>query len=143
MLQIKDHEGNPVKHGRATVNGVRLHYVTAGQGEPLVLVHGVPKTWYYWHRLIPLLSKHYTVIAPDVRGFGDSFRPKDGYDMETIADDIVALVQHLGHEKFRLAGEDWGVLSHTPSPQSIRKRSASSPTAKCFCPASVSRNGQT
>jgi pimeloyl-ACP methyl ester carboxylesterase len=108
MLEIKDHAGNPVTHGRATVNGVRLHYVTAGQGEPLVLVHGVPKTWYYWHRLIPLLSEHYTVIAPDVRGFGDSFRPKDGYDMETIADDIVALVQHLGHEKFRLAGEDWG-----------------------------------
>lgn len=108
MLEIKDHAGHPVTHGRATVNGVRLHYVTAGQGEPLVLVHGVPKTWYYWHRLIPLLSEHYTVIAPDVRGFGDSFRPKDGYDMETVADDIVALVQHLGYEKFRLAGEDWG-----------------------------------
>jgi pimeloyl-ACP methyl ester carboxylesterase len=108
MLNITDYEGTPVTHGRATVNGVRMHYVIAGKGEPLVLVHGVPKTWYYWHRIIPILSEFYTVIAPDVRGFGDSFRPKDGYDMETIADDIVALVSDLGFDTFRLAGEDWG-----------------------------------
>ena len=72
---VKDLDGNAVTHGRETVNGVRLHYVTAGAGEPLVLLHGVPKTWYYWHRVIPMLSKHFTVIAPDVRGFGDSQRP--------------------------------------------------------------------
>jgi pimeloyl-ACP methyl ester carboxylesterase len=108
MLNITDHNGDPVTHGRATVNGVRMHYVIAGKGEPLVLVHGVPKSWYYWHRIIPILSEFYTVIAPDVRGFGDSFRPKDGYDMETIADDIVALVAELGFDSFRLSGEDWG-----------------------------------
>jgi pimeloyl-ACP methyl ester carboxylesterase len=108
MLEIKDHLGVPVTHGRETVNGVRLHYVTAGEGEPLVLLHGVPKTWYYWHRVIPLLSPHFKVIVPDVRGFGDSSRPKDGYDMGTIADDIVQLLSRLGHEQFRLAGEDWG-----------------------------------
>ena len=100
--------GTPIQHGRETVNGVRLHYVTAGSGEPLVLLHGVPKTWFYWHRLIPLLAQHYTILAPDVRGFGDSGRPKDGYDMRTIADDIAQLATVLGFEKFNLTGEDWG-----------------------------------
>jgi pimeloyl-ACP methyl ester carboxylesterase len=107
-MNVNDHQGNPIYHGRETVNGVRLHYVKAGSGEPLVLLHGVPKTWYYWHRVIPMLSKHFTVICPDVRGFGDSQRPFDGYDMKTIADDIVALLDRLGYPKFNVAGEDWG-----------------------------------
>ena len=106
--QIKDHNGNNVTHGRETVNGVRLHYVTAGSGEPLVLLHGVPKSSWYWSRIIPLLTPHYTVIAPDVRGFGDSFRPRDGYDMRTIAEDIAQLTSALEHEQFFLHGEDWG-----------------------------------
>ncbi|GAA3237794.1 alpha/beta fold hydrolase [Pseudonocardia petroleophila] len=108
MLDIFDHAGTPVTHGRRTVNGVRLHYVTAGSGPALVLLHGVPKTWYYWHRVIPLLTEHFTVIAPDVRGFGDSARPEGGYDMGTIAEDIAALLTELGHERFAVAGEDWG-----------------------------------
>jgi len=53
MPEIYDHAGNPVKHGRARVNGIRMHYVTAGQGEPLLLLHGTPKTHYYWYKLIP------------------------------------------------------------------------------------------
>lgn len=108
MREVTDHAGHPVTHGRATVNGVRLHYVTAGSGAPLVLLHGVPKSWYYWHRVIPLLSERFTVVAPDVRGFGDSARPEDGYDMGTIARDIGALMTELGHERFAIAGEDWG-----------------------------------
>lgn len=107
-LRIRDHEGNDVRHGRETVNGVRLHYVSAGSGEPLLLLHGVPKTWYYWHRIIPLLTPHYTVITPDVRGFGDSQRPKDGYDMATIAEDTAQLMSRLSFDRFHLAGEDWG-----------------------------------
>jgi pimeloyl-ACP methyl ester carboxylesterase len=107
-MSIKDHNGNEVTHGRASVNGVRLHYVTAGQGEPLLLIHGVPKSSYYWHRIIPLLTKKYTVIAPDVRGFGDSFRPAGGYDMETIGKDIAELMAFLGHDQYLVHGEDWG-----------------------------------
>ncbi len=106
--QITDHNGNDVTHGRETVNGVRLHYVTAGSGEPLVLLHGVPKSSWYWSRIIPLLTPHYTVIAPDLRGFGDSFRPKDGYDMGTIAEDVAQLTSALGFDRFFLHGEDWG-----------------------------------
>lgn len=107
-MSIKDHNGNEVTHGRASVNGVRLHYVTAGQGEPLLLIHGVPKSSYYWHRIIPLLSKKYTVIAPDVRGFGDSFRPAGGYDMATIGKDLAELMAFLGHDNYLVHGEDWG-----------------------------------
>lgn len=106
--QIKDHNGNDATHGRATVNGVRLHYVTAGSGEPLVLLHGVPKSSWYWSRVIPLLTPHYTVLAPDVRGFGDSERPKDGYDMRTIAEDVAQLASVLSIDQFFLHGEDWG-----------------------------------
>jgi pimeloyl-ACP methyl ester carboxylesterase len=121
-VPVNDFQGNPVRHGRATVNGTRLHYVTAGQGEPLVLVHGVPKTWYYWHRIIPILSEHFTVIAPDVRGFGDSFRPKDGYDMGTIAQDIVALLDYLDVDEFNIAGEDWGAAFAYAVAASFRDR---------------------
>lgn len=108
MPAVTDHAGSPVTHGRTTVNGVRLHHVTAGSGPPLVLLHGVPKTWYYWHRVIPLLSGRFTVIAPDVRGFGDSSRPDGGYDMGTVATDVAELMTALGHERFAVAGEDWG-----------------------------------
>ena len=105
---IRDHEGKPVTHGRARVNGVRLHYVTAGSGEPLFLLHGVPKTHYHWRHVIPLLTPHYTIIAPDLRGLGDSQHPVLGYDMKNMGEDIAQLADHLGYEKFYLAGEDWG-----------------------------------
>ncbi|MBW7452990.1 alpha/beta fold hydrolase [Paenibacillus sepulcri] len=106
--QMYDHSGNKVIHGRETVNGVRLHYVTAGSGEPLLLVHGAPKTSFYWYKLIPLLTDRYTVIAPDVRGFGDSGRPKSGYSMDNIADDLAQLMEKLGYNTYKVHGEDWG-----------------------------------
>ncbi len=105
---IVDHTGKPVEHGRAKVNGVRLHYVKAGAGEPLFLLHGVPKTHYHWRHVIPLLSKHFTVIAPDLRGLGDSEHPVLGYDMKNMGEDIAQLATHLGYETFNLVGEDWG-----------------------------------
>src|SRR6478609_3367301 len=77
---IVDHAGKPVEHGRAKVNGVRIHYVTGGAGEPLFLLHGVPKTHYHWRYVIPLLTKHFTIVAPDLRGLGDSEHPVVGYD---------------------------------------------------------------
>lgn len=108
MEIIADHKGVPVKHGRAFVNGVRLHYYVAGEGEPLFLLHGVPKTSYHWRRVIPLLTPYYTVIAPDLRGLGDSERPMGGFDMNNMAEDIAQLATHLGYEEFYIAGEDWG-----------------------------------
>lgn len=110
MVEIYDHNGDSVTHGRAVVNGVRLHYVTAGEGEPLLLLHGTPKTHYYWHKLIPRLSDEFTVVAPDLRGFGDSDRPvaEEGYDVRTNADDMAELMTALGHEEFHVHGEDRG-----------------------------------
>lgn len=106
--RIKDHEGNDVTHGREQVNGVRLHYMKAGSGEPLFLLHGVPKTSYHWRHVIPLLTPYYTVIAPDLRGLGDSQHAVSGYDMKNMAKDIAELATRLGYETFFLVGEDWG-----------------------------------
>jgi pimeloyl-ACP methyl ester carboxylesterase len=127
---MQSHNGNDVTHGRAMVNGVRLHYLTAGSGEPLLLLHGVPKTSYYWRKVLPLLTPHYTVVAPDLRGFGDSQHPRDGYDMRTVAEDVAQLASSLGYERFRLVGEDWGLLPPTSLPPPTRKGSSSSSTRR-------------
>lgn len=98
------------KHQTATVNGVTIHYVMGGQGEPLVLVHGFGQNWYMWNRLLPELSKHFTVIAPDLRGLGESGKPADGYDKKTMAADIHELVKQLGFKSIKLAGHDIGLM---------------------------------
>lgn len=96
-------------HAHAELPGVRLHYVTAGAGEPLVLLHGWPQTWFEWRGVIERLADRYTLVAPDLRGLGDSARPAEGYDTATLAGDVLALVvDHLGHDRFLLAGHDWG-----------------------------------
>ena len=97
-----------LKHSSKRVNGVTLHYVTAGQGDPLVLLHGWPQTWYAWRNVIPLLAERYTVIAPDLRGFGDSEKPEYGYDKRTVSVDIHELVHALGYRSIVLVGHDLG-----------------------------------
>jgi len=96
-------------HGSAYVNGVDLHYVRAGEGPPLLLLHGWPQTWYEWREVIPALAQDYTVIAPDLRGMGDSGKPREGYDKRTVADDTRELVQELGFEEVAVVGHDWGM----------------------------------
>ena len=76
----------------------------------MVLLHGVPKTSYHWRHLLPLLSSAYTVIAPDLRGLGDSDHPVGGYDMATMSEDIAELMMKLGHERYSVVGEDWGAV---------------------------------
>ena len=98
-----------VKHHYADVSDVLLHYVTAGEGPPVVLIHGYPQTWWEWRHQIPVLAEKYTVIAPDMRGLGDSSRPQTGYDKKTIAHDIWQMVNgELGYDSFYLVGHDWG-----------------------------------
>jgi pimeloyl-ACP methyl ester carboxylesterase len=97
-----------LSHHAAFVNGIKLHYVRAGSGDPVVLLHGWPQTWYMWRKVIAPLAERYTVIAPDLRGFGQSSKPIDGYDKKTVAEDIYQLVQHLGFEKVFLVGHDLG-----------------------------------
>lgn len=95
-------------HHVATVNEIRLHYVIGGHGDPVVLLHGWPQTWYAWRKIMPALAEQYTVIAPDMRGFGDSDKPATGYDKRTVADDIYQLVRQLGFERIFLVGHDMG-----------------------------------
>lgn len=110
-MTVVDHRGETVRAQRATVNGVRLHYRVAGQGEPVLLLHGVPKTSYHWRKVLPHLTPHHTVVMPDMRGLGDSEHAETGYDMATIADDFAALMAHLGHDRYRVVGEDWGAAA--------------------------------
>jgi pimeloyl-ACP methyl ester carboxylesterase len=95
-------------HRMATVNGIQMHYVIGGQGNPLVLLHGFPQTWYEWRHVMPALAKNYTVIVPDLRGLGDSSKPHAGYDGKTTAEDLNQLISKLGFEKILLVAHDIG-----------------------------------
>jgi pimeloyl-ACP methyl ester carboxylesterase len=96
-------------HHTASVNGIQMHYVIGGQGDPVVLLHGWPQTWYAWRHVMPALARNYTVIAPDLRGLGDSSKPVTGYDGNTTAEDIYQLVSQLGlGQKIYLVGHDVG-----------------------------------
>ena len=97
-------------HHTASVNGIQLHYVIGGQGDPVVLLHGWPETWYTWRHVMPALAKNYTVIAPDLRGLGDSSKPPTGYDGKTVAEDIHQLVTQLGFNTIFLVGHDIGAF---------------------------------
>ena len=105
---MKDHTGTGLTHDRANVNGVQLHFAYGGTGEPVYLIHGAPKTMFIWRHVVPLLTPRFHVVVLDCRGYGASQRPVDGYDTQTMANDVVALADHLGHSTFRIVGEDWG-----------------------------------
>jgi pimeloyl-ACP methyl ester carboxylesterase len=90
--------------------GVRLHAVIGGDGPPLLLIHGWPETWYAWRALMPALARDFQVVAVDQRGIGLSDKPENGYDTSTLAGDLVALMDALGHQRFAVVGVDTGML---------------------------------
>jgi pimeloyl-ACP methyl ester carboxylesterase len=94
----------------ADVNGVKLHYLVAGKGDPVVLLHGFAQTSHMWRPLIAKLSDKHTVIAPDLRGFGQSSTPEGGYTKKAMAQDIHALVKSLKYDRIRLVGHDIGLM---------------------------------
>ena len=94
----------------AEVQGVKIHYLTAGKGPAVILLHGYTQTSRMWRPIIPLLAEKFTVIAPDLPGIGDSGIPKDGLDMKTAAIRIHALAKSLGVEKARVVGHDIGLM---------------------------------
>jgi len=94
----------------ADVNGVRLHYLAAGKGEPIILLHGYAQNSHMWRPLMAQLAKTNTVIAPDLRGFGESAKPAGGYDKKTMAQDIHALATSLGYKRVRIVGHDIGLM---------------------------------
>jgi pimeloyl-ACP methyl ester carboxylesterase len=97
-----------VAHRTADIDGVRLHVAEAGEGAPLVLLHGWPQHWWCWRRLIPRLARDNRVLAPDLRGFGWSDAPPGDYAKSTFAADVLALLDVEGLDRVRLIGHDWG-----------------------------------
>jgi len=92
----------------AEVNGTRLHYVSGGQGEPLILIPGYPETWWAYHKVMPLLASKYYVVVAEMRGMGSSDKSVSGYDKKNMAKDIYELVKILGLEKVNIGGHDIG-----------------------------------
>ena len=91
------------------IGGLRLHAVIGGEGPPLLLIHGWPQAWCAWRMLMPTLAGDFELIAVDQRGMGLSDKPKDGYDTATLANDLVALMDELGHDLFAVYGTDTGM----------------------------------
>ena len=99
-----------IQHRFASAGDVRLHYLIAGKGDPVILLHGYAENSHMWRPLMVQLAKNHTVIAPDLRGFGQSSRPISGYDKKTMAQDIHALAQSLGYQREIVVGHDIGLM---------------------------------
>jgi epoxide hydrolase 4 len=96
------------EEGYVEANGTRLHYVAAGAGPLAVLLHGFPEFWYSWRWQLPALAERFRVVAPDLRGYNLSDKPRYGYDIDTLSTDIGALIAALGAEQADVVGHDWG-----------------------------------
>ena len=100
-----------VRHGRAGLSDVNLHYVEAGEGPPVVLLHGFPEFWYSWrHQLPALVDAGYRVVAPDMRGYNTSDKPESvaDYHVDRLADDVAELISERGADSAYVVGHDWG-----------------------------------
>jgi epoxide hydrolase 4 len=108
----------PWKHAYIVSNGVKLHYVTQGEGPLLLFLHGFPEFWYSWRHQIPEFAQDYHVVALDLRGYNNSDKPHDpgSYTLEELVLDIEGVVQGLGYERCFLVGHDWGGVVGLPIP---------------------------
>lgn len=97
-----------LRHEYVQVNGIRVHYVTAGRGPLVLLLHGFPEFWYAWRHQIPALAEHFTVVAPDQRGYNETDKPAWGYEIDVLVADVLGLIEALGHERAIVVGHDWG-----------------------------------
>lgn len=97
-----------VTHRFVRAGGLSFHVAEAGAGEPILLIHGWPQHWYMWRGVIPKLAQRHRVICPDLRGLGWSDAPSHGYDKESLANDMLSLMDVLGLDRVKLVGHDWG-----------------------------------
>mgnify|MGYP002781143606 CR=1 FL=1 len=96
------------QHHFIETNKIRLHCVTQGQGDLVVLLHGFPEFWYSWRFQIPALARYFKVVVPDLRGYNDSDKPANGYDLDTLTADVRGLIENLGYTRAHVVGHDWG-----------------------------------
>lgn len=98
------------QHEDITTNGIRLHYVTQGEGPLMLMLHGFPEFWYSWRHQIPVFAQNFKVVALDLRGYNDSDKPKEqsAYVMDKFVKDVRGVIQGLGYDKCVLVGHDWG-----------------------------------
>lgn len=99
--------------GTATSSGTTIHVLRKGKGRPLLLLHGYPETHLTWHKVAPQLAEHFSVVIPDLRGYGQSGKPADGdrhqnYSFRAMAQDQVDVMRHFGHDRFLVASHDRG-----------------------------------
>jgi pimeloyl-ACP methyl ester carboxylesterase len=99
-----------LSHHFVEVAGLTWHYVEAGQGEPVVFLHGLPESWYSWHYQLEALSDDYRVIAIDLKGYGQSDKSDGGYSADQVAEEVLTLLDTIGLERFNLVTHDWGTL---------------------------------
>jgi len=99
-----------VEHDYVTNNGVKIHYVTIGQGPLVLMVHGFPDFWYTWRHQMAALKDHFQVVAIDQRGYNKSDQPEgvEAYDVSYLVADVAAVIEHIGREKAVVVGHDWG-----------------------------------
>ncbi len=98
------------QHQFIQTNKIRLHCVTQGEGDLVILLHGFPEFWYAWRFQLPALSRYFKVVVPDLRGYNDSDKPSSGYDLDTHSTDIVGLIAALGYQQAHIVGHDCGGL---------------------------------
>ena len=135
------------EEGFADSSGVKIHYVTAGQGPLVVLIHGFPDFWYTWRAQMPELAKHFRVVAVDMRGYNKSDQPEgvENYAVPKLVGDIDAVVKHFKEDKAIIAGHDWGgivawtyamtfpdktdklVILNLPHPKGLQRELANNP----------------
>lgn len=108
MQQGQPPELEGVSHRYVEVPGARLHVAEAGEGSPVLCLHGWPQHWWVWREVIPALAGEHRVICPDLRGFGWSEAPPGPYEISELAADMVALLDELGLDEVDLIGHDWG-----------------------------------
>ena len=135
------------RHGFANSQGVKIHYVTKGEGPLLVMIHGFPDYWYTWRKQIPELARHFQVVAMDLRGYNKSDRPEGvkQYAMAKLVGDVKAVVEHFDRKQAVIVGHDWGgaiawtfamrhplmterlVVLNLPHPNGLRRELAQNP----------------
>jgi len=96
------------QHHFVETNDIRLHCVTQGEGELVILLHGFPEFWYSWRHQIPALGRYFKVVVPDLRGYNYSDKPASGYDLDTLSADIRGLIERFGKTRAHIVGHDWG-----------------------------------